>query len=301
MDCSALSINAPWLGKVFHPASPQHAASKASYFSAFENELSPACFIQPNSTADFARVIKRVQLDISLSTSWLVVRSGGHTPWAGSANIQSGITIDLSRLTDVTLDSKKNTVSVGIGNSWGSVYEVLSVKGLAIVGGLSFFSAKRGFVCDNVVNFEVVLASEEIVQTNTTSNPDLFNALKGASNNFGIVTKIDFPKFEQGKMWGGSTFFNKSAYVSLIQSFHDFAFDPKPDDNAHVIVSSTWVGGGVGELATANLYHTTANADVDPPSLKPFAEAQPQIQHTLRNDSLLGFTVEHSTYATNGD
>ena len=31
------------------------------------------------------------------------------------------------------------------------------------VGGLSYFSAASGFVCDNVTNFEVVLASSEIV------------------------------------------------------------------------------------------------------------------------------------------
>ncbi|KAF7879665.1 uncharacterized protein EAF02_007835 [Botrytis sinoallii] len=291
MNCSVFSINFP--GQVFFPGSMQYAASKASYFAAFENELSPACFIQPNSTADVAEVIKQSQSDRSVSTAKLAIRSGGHTPWAGSANIQSGIIIKLSRLIEVTLNSKTNIVSVGVGNSWGNVYKFLSDKGLAIVGGrvstvgvgglnlgggLSFFSAETGSVCDNVVNFEVVLASGGIVQANATSHPDLFIALKGGSNNFGVVKKIDFPTFEQGQMWGGSIFFEKSAYPSLIYA---------------------WIGGGTGELATANLYHTTPIAD--PPSLRPFAEAQPQLQSTLRNDSLLEFTEEQSTYATNGD
>ncbi|KAF7926272.1 uncharacterized protein EAE98_006567 [Botrytis deweyae] len=312
MNCSVFSINLP--GQVFLPGSVQYAASKASYFAAFENELSPARFIQPNSTAEVAEVIKQSQSDRSVSTAKLAIRSGGHTPWAGSGNIQSGITIELSRLIEVTLNSKTNIVSVGVGNSWGNVYKFLSDKGLAIVGGrvstvgvggltlgggLSFFSAETGFVCDNVVNFEVVLASGEIVQANATSHPDLFIALKGGSNNFGVVTKIDFPTFEQGQMWGGSIFFEKSAYPSLIQSFYNFATNTTPDLKAHVIVSSAWIGGGTGELATANLYHTTPIAD--PPSLKPFAEAQPQLQSTLRNDSLLGFTEEQSTYAKNGD
>ncbi|KAG4030018.1 hypothetical protein MFRU_013g00420 [Monilinia fructicola] len=34
------------------------------------------------------------------------------------------------------------------------------------------------------------------------------------------------------------------------------------------MVSSTWVGGGIGELAAANLYHTILNTN--PPLLKPF-------------------------------
>lgn len=76
-------------------------------------------------------------------------------------------------------------------------------------------------------------------------------------------------------------------------------FDSNTDENTHVMVSSTWVGGGIGELAAANLYHTILNTN--PPLLKPFAEAQPQIQSTLRNDSTLGFAVGQSTYATDAD
>ena len=50
-------------------------------------------------------------------------------------------------------------------------------------GGLSYFSARFGFVCDNVVNYEIVLASGEIVNANATSNPDLWVSLRGGSNN----------------------------------------------------------------------------------------------------------------------
>ena len=45
-----------------------------------------------------------------------------------------------------------------------------------------------GFGCDNVVNFEVVLANATIVNANATSNSDLFVALKGGGNQFGRLT-----------------------------------------------------------------------------------------------------------------
>ena len=47
---------------------------------------------------------------------------------------------------------------------------------------------------------QVVLASGHIVNANLNSHPDLFAALKGGTNNFGIVTSIDMRVFQQGKV-----------------------------------------------------------------------------------------------------
>ena len=97
-------------------------------------------------------------------------------------------------------------------------------------GGLSYFSAATGFACDNVVNFEVVLASGEIVPANDKNNRNLFIALKGGSNNFGIVTRFDLPTFKQGQMWGGGIYYSPSAYPQLVQAFSDFAASSTPDE-----------------------------------------------------------------------
>jgi hypothetical protein len=50
---------------------------------------------------------------------------------------------------------------------------------------LSFLSGQYGLVCDNVANYEIVLANGSVVDANETSNPDLFFALKGGGNQFG--------------------------------------------------------------------------------------------------------------------
>ena len=57
--------------------------------------------------------------------------------------------------------------------------------GLTLGGGLSFLSAEYGLVCDNVINYEVVLANASIVNANSSSNADLYWALKGGGNQFG--------------------------------------------------------------------------------------------------------------------
>ena len=75
-----------------------------------------------------------------------------------------------------------------------------------ISGGLSYLSDLHGLVCDNVVKYKartlsfgffialrltlakVVLANASIVEASADANQDLFQALKGGSNNFGTVS-----------------------------------------------------------------------------------------------------------------
>ena len=67
-----------------------------------------------------------------------------------------------------------------------------------IKGGISFFSQKHGWACDNVELFELVLANSSVIVVSEREHPDLFWALRGGGNNFGIITslKLDvFPKW----------------------------------------------------------------------------------------------------------
>ena len=55
--------------------------------------------------------------------------------WAGAANVENGVTIDLSSMNQVAV-SKDNTItSVGSGARWLDVYLKLDALGLAVVGG----------------------------------------------------------------------------------------------------------------------------------------------------------------------
>lgn len=53
----------------------------------------------------------------------------------GASNIVKGVTIDLSRMNDVTLSADKTTAAVGPGAKWVHVYDVLGAQGYAIPGG----------------------------------------------------------------------------------------------------------------------------------------------------------------------
>ena len=92
-DCRTLAV--ALLGKVFFPESPNYTSSANSYFAAFQNELAPTCIVQPASAQDVSTIITRIKGPALSGQVLLAVRSGGHTLWAGAANIQNGVTLDL--------------------------------------------------------------------------------------------------------------------------------------------------------------------------------------------------------------
>jgi FAD/FMN-containing dehydrogenase len=74
------------------------------------------------------------------------------------------------------------------------------VAGLALGGGIGWFSRKYGLTCDNFVSLELVLASGEVIEVSADSHPDLFWALRGGGGNFGIVTRFTFAAYDFGPM-----------------------------------------------------------------------------------------------------
>ena len=54
---------------------------------------------------------------------------------AGAANIQDGVTIDLSGLDRFSVSSDRKSVTIGPGLRWGEVYTKLATYGLAVPGG----------------------------------------------------------------------------------------------------------------------------------------------------------------------
>ena len=67
-------------------------------------------------------------------------------------------------------------------------------------GGINFASREHGFNCDNIVGYEIVLASGKVTCSSAGFNPDLWLALKGGINNLGTITRFDIGTISQGHM-----------------------------------------------------------------------------------------------------
>ncbi|KAF2197572.1 bifunctional solanapyrone synthase [Delitschia confertaspora ATCC 74209] len=182
----------------------------------------PTCIFNPSSV-NHVSIAVRV---LTFTGTKFAIRSGGHSPLSQWANINNGVLISMSKFTDLRYDASSKTVTTGFGNRWGAVYDYLEQFGrlavggrvssvgsaLTIGGGLSHMSNRYGLSVDNVISFEVVLASGAAVTASSTSNPDLFWALKGGSNNFGIVTRMTLKTYPVGKVWGGQVIYNNTLY-----------------------------------------------------------------------------------------
>lgn len=102
-----------------------------------------------------------------------------------------------------------------------------------------------GFSCDTVLNFQIVLAFGALVNANATSHIDLFKALKGSSNNFGIVTRVDMKPVQQSTLWGGAMSHNMStreAQFRYLEKFANTDLNKDTASNLHLLFAQQ---GGV--------------------------------------------------------
>jgi FAD/FMN-containing dehydrogenase len=166
--------------------SSTYVFEQSRYWSAQQASVNSACRVTPSSANDVSATI----LVLNVSKCKFAVKSGGHAAFKGASNIDGGVTIDLINLNGITVNAAKTVTSVGTGNTWYDVYSKLDPQGISVVGGrvaaigtgglplggmnfrdhsfsqmtndsiggISFFSGRYGWACDNVVNYEVCIA-----------------------------------------------------------------------------------------------------------------------------------------------
>jgi FAD/FMN-containing dehydrogenase len=113
------------------------------------------------------------------------------------------------------------------------------------LGGMTFLSRRHGFTCDNIYGYEIVLASGEVVYATADSHPDLWLALKGGANNFGIITRFDVATFPEDLMWQNVVSYNYTDTVLEAQAkaFSHFMDPANFDDAAMMGIFLDFAGG----------------------------------------------------------
>lgn len=82
--------------------------------------LSPRCFIQPHNAGEVAKIVTTLVEANKTAPCKFAIRSGGHTTWAGAANIEDGVTVDLGLMNSTTyvrLSYSKSVLSFGDADS----------------------------------------------------------------------------------------------------------------------------------------------------------------------------------------
>ncbi|KAL6712134.1 hypothetical protein ACN47E_000011 [Coniothyrium glycines] len=254
-------------------------------------EALPSCVIQPRNVWELASAVKilKREYDVRSRTSGLeenamfAIRSGGHSPLDGASSVKGGALIDMSLFKEVSISADSKSVVIGTGCKWIDVYSELEKKGLAVVGGrnsavgvggltlgggLSFFSPQHGFVCSNIIEYETVLADGRVIKVSEAIEPDLWRALKGGSNNFGIVTRFTTRCFPSGQIWSGLLYVPSFEAPRVLSAFQEFvnrvvATDKSTAYDEHAagpIACFTYLQQPGIQIIALNLVHT------DPPS-----------------------------------
>lgn len=187
----------------------------------------------------------------------VAVKGGGHST-AGASSTDGGLLIDLNAtMRNVEVEVEKKLLRVQGGCTWGDVdiagakYGLATVGGtvadtgvggLALGGGYGFLTGQRGLTIDNLVEVTVVLANGEVVKASKNEHPDLFWAVNGAGQNFGVVTEFVLQAYDQGEVWAGMLIFPPTPEVieKVVVALNDLY---TPDKNGKTKGAGLAAGG----------------------------------------------------------
>ncbi|EUC29532.1 hypothetical protein COCCADRAFT_40083 [Bipolaris zeicola 26-R-13] len=262
--------------KLLFDNSSTYDAFTGAYWSVQQGAVNPRCVFKPSSTIEISSWL----LISRLTQCPFAVKGGGHAAFAGASSIEGGITVSMERFNHVAVSNDKKYANVGAGTRWVDVYTTIEKSGVSVVGGrmapvgvpglilgggISFFSNKLGWACDNVASYEVVTASGLVVTASPTEFSDLYWALRGGGgSNFGVVTNFKLHAFPQGNMWGGQRIFTENNFKAVLDAIFNFAtVGSSKDTDAAEIVSFGSIPN-VGKIAIVQTHYAqpVANASV---------------------------------------
>jgi FAD/FMN-containing dehydrogenase len=219
----------------------------------------------------------------------VAVQGTGHALSAIAA--EGGVLINTSRLSDIRINAEAGTAWMAAGTQWNQVIHAAAPAGLAplsgsapsigavsytLGGGLGLLSRRYGYAADHVRGLDVVTADGRLRHVTDDSDPDLFWALRGGRDNFGVVTGMEIDLMPITTLYGGGLFFagelaaevfntylpwtatvpdEMSSSVALI-SFPDAPALPEPLRGRHIVhvrIAYTADDLGAGESLIAPL------------------------------------------------
>ncbi|KAJ7765664.1 hypothetical protein B0H16DRAFT_1794651 [Mycena metata] len=268
----------------------EYEVTSTNAWNLLNSEFQPTCIVFPQKSQHVQTAMK-VIYDAG---SHYAVQAGSHSAMKGWNTVQDGVLIIFSQMKNASYDSVSDTITLEPGIHWQEAVAVLEPFGVAPVGGrvgdigtglllgggLSWLSPSQGYAADTFKELDVVLVAGEMVTVTATNEySDLFRALKGGGNRFGIVTRYEVSAVHTGtnndKIFFGGTItvrlssescveiilvawqYNSSSAEALLKATAKYVRevnDPKAVSVA--IFTESMVDGQVFSLYGALLFYT---------------------------------------------
>ena len=210
----------------------------------------PALIVRCRNTNDVAQTVRLARThDIAIS-----VRGGGHN-FAGKAVLDDGLMIDLSGMKGITVDAERLTARAQTGLKLGEfdretqnhglmtplgIATTTGIAGLTLGGGYGHTVGEFGLACDNVTRLEVVTAEGKVRECSAERDQELFWGMRGAGQNFGIATQIEYRLHAVSKVYGGPLFYPLSA--EILHFYEEFV--ASAPDRLTTLGAATKMGDG---------------------------------------------------------
>ncbi|KAJ7706613.1 FAD-binding domain-containing protein [Mycena metata] len=209
----------------------EYDATSQGTWSLFNSLDRPTCIVYPRTASH----VQLTMASIFQHKSHYAVQAGAHSPMIGWNSINDGVLISFANMTSTSYNPVTETVTVQPGVHWGDAMAAVDAFGVSVLGGrasdigtglllgggISFASPLYGWSADSIKEMDVVLVTGQFVTANATNaHADLFRALKGGANRFGIVTRYELYAIHTGtkedKNWfGGVIVYPGSSSVAL--------------------------------------------------------------------------------------
>ncbi|GAB2883313.1 FAD-binding oxidoreductase [Streptomyces mayteni] len=196
-------------GQVLLPGDPGFDAARRPWNLAVEQ---PVAAVVEATDADDVAALVRFARSAGLAVA---TQPNGH---GATGRTDGTILLRTRRLDSVTIDPATARARVGAGVPSGRLQAaaaahgltglpgsspVVSVTGVALGGGLSWFGRRHGWVADGVTALDVVDARGRQRHVTAATDPDLFWALRGGGGDFAVVTALELALHPAPLLFGG--------------------------------------------------------------------------------------------------
>ncbi|MFJ7997213.1 FAD-binding oxidoreductase [Streptomyces sp. NPDC096310] len=213
-------------GPVFRPGRPGYDEERSGFQTAFRHR--PAVIVGAAGAADVSAAVA-FAAEHGLPVA---VQATGHGLSAAADG--EGLLISTGRMDGVQIDPEARTARFEAGVRWEQVVADAAPHGLAplngsaphvgavaytLGGGLGLLARQFGYAADHVRAIEVVTADGTERRVTAESDPDLFWALRGGRDNFGVVTSMEVDLFPVSRLYGGGLFFPAESVTDVLTAY----------------------------------------------------------------------------------
>ncbi|WP_090932896.1 FAD-binding oxidoreductase [Nonomuraea jiangxiensis] len=227
------------------------------------------------------------------------VLASGHSPTVAA---DGAVLINTARMNGVEVNPETRFAWVEAGTRWRQVVDVAAAHGLAPLngsspnvgavgyttgGGAGLLGRRYGFAADHVRRLRMVTADGRLREVTPGSDPDLFWAVRGGKDNFGVVTGMEIELFPVSRLYGGGLYFPAEATSDVLHVYAEWSRSLPREMASSVLLAQNpdlpMVPAPLRGRFVAHVRIAFSGAEGGAELVRPLREIGPTLMDTLRD------------------